>query len=86
MDQRAVIERPNIAKAKGIFTVEKTFRKAKEIRMFDQIKNELDQVISLEKFLLENSFYLKTEKRIRKERMCLLIGENFQKCVSDIWI
>ncbi len=49
---RAVIERLNIAKAKGIFTVEKTFRKAKEIRMFDQIKNELDQVISLEKIFL----------------------------------
>ena len=46
---KAVIERLNIAKAKGIFTVEKTFRKAKEIRMFDQIKNELDQVISLKK-------------------------------------
>ena len=49
---KAVIERLNIAKAKGIFTVEKTFRKAKEIRMFDQIKNELDQVISLEKTFL----------------------------------
>ena len=49
---KAVIERLNIAKAKGIFTVEKTFRKAKEIRMFDQIKNELDQVISLEKIFL----------------------------------
>ena len=33
---KAVIERLNIAKAKGIFTVEKTFRKAKEIKMFDQ--------------------------------------------------
>ena len=49
---KAVIERLKIAKAKGIFTVEKTFRKAKEIRMFDQIKNELDQVISLEKIFL----------------------------------
>ena len=49
---KAVIERLNIAKAKGIFTVEKTFRKAKEIRMFDQIKNELDQVVSLEKIFL----------------------------------
>ena len=49
---KAVIERLNIAKAKGIFTVEKTFRKAKEIRMFDQIKSELDQVISLEKIFL----------------------------------
>ncbi len=49
---KAVIERLNIAKAKGIFTVEKTFRKAKEIRMFDQIKNKLDQVISLEKIFL----------------------------------
>ena len=49
---KAVIERLNIAKAKGIFTVEKTFRKAKEIRMFDQIKNELDQVISLKKIFL----------------------------------
>ncbi len=49
---KAVIERLQIAKAKGIFTVEKTFRKAKEIRMFDQIKNELDQVISLEKIFL----------------------------------
>ena len=49
---KAVIERLNIAKAKGIFTVEKTYRKAKEIRMFDQIKNELDQVISLEKIFL----------------------------------
>ena len=52
---KAVIERLNIAKAKGIFTVEKTFRKAKEIRMFDQIKGDLDQVKSLEKiFLLGN--------------------------------
>ncbi len=49
---KAVIERLKIAKAKGIFTVEKTFRKAKEIRMFDQVKNELDQVISLEKIFL----------------------------------
>ena len=49
---KALIERLKIAKAKGIFTVEKTFRKAKEIRMFDQIKNELDQVISLEKIFL----------------------------------
>lgn len=49
---KAVVERLNIAKAKGIFTVEKTFRKAKEIRMFDQIKSELDQVISLEKIFL----------------------------------
>ncbi len=49
---KAVIERLNIVKAKGIFTVEKTFRKAKEIRMFDQIKNDLDQVISLEKIFL----------------------------------
>ncbi len=49
---KAVTERLNIAKAKGIFTVEKTFRKAKEIRMFDQIKNELDQVISLQKIFL----------------------------------
>ncbi len=49
---KAVIERLKIAKAKGIFTVEKTFRKAKEIRMFDQIKNKLDQVISLEKIFL----------------------------------
>jgi len=49
---KAVIERLKIAKAKGIFTVEKTFRKAKEIRMFDQIKNDLDQVISLEKIFL----------------------------------
>ena len=49
---KAVIERLKIAKAKGIFTVEKTFRKEKEIRMFDQIKSELDQVISLEKIFL----------------------------------
>ncbi len=49
---KAVIERMSIAKAKGIFTVEKTFRKAKEIRMFDQIKDDLDQVISLEKIFL----------------------------------
>ncbi len=49
---KAVIERLKIAKAKGIFTVEKTFRKAKEIRMFDQIKDDLDQVISIEKIFL----------------------------------
>ena len=46
---KAVIERLNIAKAKGIFTVDKTFRKAKEIRMFDLIKDELQKVKSLEK-------------------------------------
>ena len=52
---KAVIERLNISKAKGIFTVDKTFRKSKEIRMFDQIKDELYQVNSLEKiFLLGN--------------------------------
>ncbi len=49
---KAVIERLKIAKAKGIFTVEKTFRKAKEIRMFDQIKDDLNQVISIEKIFL----------------------------------
>ena len=46
---KAVIERLTIAKAKGIFTVDKTLRKAKEIRMFDQIKDNLDQVKSLKK-------------------------------------
>ena len=69
---KAVIERLNIAKAKGIFTVEKTFRKAKEIRMFDQIKNELDQVISLEK-----TFLLGKEKGKK-----IFNWENFQN-VSD---
>ena len=49
---KAVIERLNIAKAKGIFTVEKTFRKGKEIRMFDLVKSDLDQVQSLEKIFL----------------------------------
>ena len=49
---KAVIERLNIAKAKGIFTVDKTFRKAKEIRMFDLIKDELDNVKSLKKVFL----------------------------------
>ena len=49
---KAVIERLNIAKAKGIFTVEKTFRKGKEIRMFDLVKSDLDQVKSLEKIFL----------------------------------
>jgi acetyl-CoA synthetase len=48
----AVIERLNIANAKGIFTVEKTFRKGKEIKMFDLIKNDLDQVNSLKKVFL----------------------------------
>ena len=48
----AVIERLNIAKAKGIFTVEKTFRKGKEIRMFDLVKSDLDQVQSLDKIFL----------------------------------
>ena len=48
----AVIERLNIAKAKGIFTVEKTFRKGKEIRMFDLVKSDLDQVQSLNKIFL----------------------------------
>ena len=69
---KAVIERLNIAKAKGIFTVEKTFRKAKEIRMFDQIKNELDQVISLEKI------YLLGKEKGKK----IFNWENFQN-VSD---
>ena len=69
---KAVVERLNIAKAKGIFTVEKTFRKAKEIRMFDQIKNELDQVISLEK-----TFLLGKEKGKK-----IFNWENFQN-VSD---
>ena len=49
---KAVIERLNIAKAKGIFTVEKTFRKGKEIRMFDLVKSDLDQVQSLKKIFL----------------------------------
>ena len=49
---KAVIERLNIAKAKGIFTVEKTFRKGKEIRMFDLVKSDLDQVQSLDKIFL----------------------------------
>ena len=49
---KAVVERLKIAKAKGIFTVEKTFRKAKEIRMFDQIKEDLGQVKTLEKIFL----------------------------------
>lgn len=49
---KAVIERLNIAKAKGIFTVEKTFRKGKEIRMFDLVKSDLDQVKSLNKIFL----------------------------------
>jgi len=69
---KAVIERLNIAKAKGIFTVEKTFRKAKEIRMFDQIKNELDQVISLKKI------FLLGEEKGKK----IFNWENFQN-VSD---
>ena len=49
---KAVIERLNIAKAKGIFTVEKTFRKGKEIRMFDLVKSGLNQVQSLSKIFL----------------------------------
>ena len=49
---KAVIERLNIAKAKGIFTVEKTFRKGKEIRMFDLVKSDLNQVQSLRKIFL----------------------------------
>ena len=49
---KAVIERLNIAKAKGIFTVEKTFRKGKEIRMFDLVKSDLNQVQSLNKIFL----------------------------------
>ena len=49
---KAVTERLKIAKAKGIFTVEKTFRKGKEIRMFDLVKSDLDQVQSLEKIFL----------------------------------
>ena len=49
---KAVIERLNISKAKGIFTVEKTFRKGKEIRMFDLVKSDLDQVQSLNKIFL----------------------------------
>jgi len=49
---KAVIERLNIAKAKGIFTVEKTFRKGKEIRMFDLVKSDLEKVQSLDKIFL----------------------------------
>ena len=49
---KAVVERLNIAKAKGIFTVEKTFRKGKEIRMFDLVKSDLNQVQSLSKIFL----------------------------------
>ena len=49
---KAVVERLNIAKAKGIFTVEKTFRKGKEIRMFDLVKSGLNQVQSLNKIFL----------------------------------
>ena len=46
---KAVIERLKIAKAKGIFTVEKLFEKLKEIRMFDQIKEDLGQVKTFRK-------------------------------------
>lgn len=49
---KAVIERLNISKAKGIFTVDKTSRKAKVIRMFNLIKNDLNQVKSLKKIFL----------------------------------
>lgn len=49
---KAVIERLNIAKAKGIFTVEKTFRKGKEIGMFDLVKSDLEKVQSLDKIFL----------------------------------
>ena len=49
---KAVVERLKIANAKGIFTVDKTSRKSKEIRMFEDIKDEIEKVKSLEKIFL----------------------------------
>ena len=49
---KAVSERLNIAKARGIFTVSKTFRKGKEIRMLDIIKDEVAKIFKYSKYFL----------------------------------
>ena len=49
---KAVSERLNIAKARGIFTVSKTFRKGKEIRMLDIIKDEVAKISSIQNIFL----------------------------------
>ena len=49
---KAVSERLNIAKARGIFTVSRTFRKGKEIRMLDIIKDEVAKIPSIQNIFL----------------------------------
>jgi acetyl-CoA synthetase len=48
----AVIDRLKIAKAKGIFTSSITFRKGKEIKMFDAIKNGVEALGLIQKIFL----------------------------------
>ena len=48
----AVMDRLKIAKAKGIFTSSTTFRKGKEIKMFDGIKDGVEALSHLEKIFL----------------------------------
>ena len=48
----AVVDRLKIAKAKGIFTSSTTFRKGKEIKMFDTIKNGVEDLDHLQKIFL----------------------------------
>ena len=48
----AVIDRLKIAKAKGIFTSSITFRKGKEIKMFDTIKDGVEALDHLQKIFL----------------------------------
>ena len=48
----AVMDRLKIAKAKGIFTSYTTFRKGKEIKMFDGIKDGVEALSHLEKIFL----------------------------------
>ena len=48
----AVIDRLKIAKAKGIFTSSTTFRKGKEIKMFDTIRTSVETLDHLQKIFL----------------------------------
>ena len=48
----AVVERLKIAKAKGIFTVSKTFRKGKEIKMLDTRKKEVTEIQNIKNIFL----------------------------------
>ena len=48
----AVVDRLRIAKAKGIFTSSTTFRKGKEIKMFDIIRKDVETLDHLQKIFL----------------------------------